>query len=118
MIEMDTITLPKAEVKVEFSLTATVNITRTIAQRRVSRFMLDNVGNLLYGEKPTLAMGEELLWRVPIWLALPSSGPVGKVGSLDVNAQTGEILYSQKVLEEIEQRADVLATPYIPEATP
>jgi len=109
-IEVDQISLPvPAEVKIEFSLTAQVNITDLTAQRKVSKLLLDHVGNLLYGERPSLVMGRRLLWRVPVWLALPTTGPLGQVGTLDVDAQTGEILSTQQILEEIAERGNELA---------
>ena len=109
-MEMEEITLPaQAEVKVEISLTAQVNITDFTAQRKVSKLLLDQVGNLLCGERPNLVVGRQLLWRVPIWLGLPTTGPVGQVGSLDVDAQTGEILFTQQILDDLTERSDALA---------
>jgi hypothetical protein len=109
-LEMEAIALPEqAEVKIELSLTARVNVTDTIAQRKVSKLLLDCVGNLLYGERPNLVVGQRLLWRVPVWLGLPAVGPVGQVGTLDVDAQTGEILFTQQMLTEIAERGDALA---------
>ncbi len=109
-VEFDQIRFPvPAEVKVEFSLTAQVNVTDLTAQRKVSKLLLDHVGNLLYGEHPSLVAGRRLLWRVPIWLALPTTGPLGQIGALDVDAQTGEILFTQQTLEEIAERGNELA---------
>jgi len=109
-VELEEIALPaQSEVKIEFSLTAQVNITDLTAQRQVSKLLLDNVGNLLYGERPNLVVGRRLLWRVPVWLALPTTGPLGQVGTLDVDAQTGEILFTQRTLEEIAERGNALA---------
>jgi len=109
-VEFDQISLPApVEVKIEFSLTAQVNVTDLVAQRKVSKLLLDHVGNLLYGERPSLVMGRRLLWRVPVWLGLPTTGPLGQIGTLDVDAQTGEILFTQKILEEIAERGDELA---------
>jgi hypothetical protein len=53
--------------------------------------------------------GRRLLWRVPVWLALPTTGPLGQVGTLDVDAQTGEILFTRQILEEIAERGNALA---------
>jgi len=89
--------------------TAQVNITDYTAQRRVSKLLLDHVGNLLYGESPSLVAGRRLIWRVPVWLGLPTTGPIGQVGTIDVDAQTGEILFDQRVLDEIKERGDALA---------
>lgn len=109
-VELSEIALPvPAEVKVQFSLTAQVNVTDFTAQRKVSKLLLDQVGNLLYGERPSLAVGRQLLWRVPVWLALPTTGPVGQVGVLDVDAQTGEVLFTQQTLDEIAERGNAMA---------
>jgi len=109
-VEFDEISLPvPAEVKIEFSLTAQVNVTDLTAQRKVSKLLLDHVGNLLYGERPSLVVGRRMLWRVPVWLALPTTGPLGQVGTLDVDAQTGEILFTQQILEEVAERGNELA---------
>ena len=109
-IEIESMSLPvPAQVKVEFSLTAQVNITDYTAQRRVTKLLLDRVGNLLYGECPGLVVGRRLLWRVPVWLGLPTTGPVGQVGTLDIDAQTGEILSTQQILDDIAERGNALA---------
>ena len=109
-LELTEIVLPpQAEVKIQFNLTAQVNITDFTAQRRVNKLLLDQVGNLLYGERPSLVAGRRLLWRVPVWLALPTTGPLGQVSVLDVDAQTGEILFDQQILDDIEERGNALA---------
>ncbi len=109
-LEIEEIALPEqAEIKVELSLTSKVNVTDFTAQRKVSKLLLDRVGNLLYGERPSLVISRRLLWRVPVWLGLPTRGPVGQVGVLDVDAQTGEILFSPEQLNELAERADDLA---------
>ena len=110
-VELADIVVPaETEVKIEVSVTSHVNVTAQSAQRKVSKLLLDYVGNLLYGERPGLVVGERLLWRVPVWLALPETGPVGKAGAIEVDAQTGEILYTQQLLDDIAERANVLAT--------
>lgn len=109
-LEIEEIALPEqAEIRVELSLTAKVNVTDFTAQRKVSKLLLDRVGNLLYGERPSLVVSRRLMWRVPVWLGLPSSGPVGQIGMLDVDAQTGEILFSPEQLAELAERGDDLA---------
>lgn len=89
-LEMEGVSLPEqAEVKIEVSITSKINITAIVAQRKVSKLVLDQVGNLLYGRQPTLIAGERLLWRVPVWFGLPTTGPLGQVGTLDVDVQSG-----------------------------
>jgi hypothetical protein len=110
LLEMTEVTLPaQAAVKIELSITATINITDVTAQRKVSKLLLDEVGTQLYGERPSLVAGQRLLWRVPVWLGLPTLGPVGQLGTLAVDAQTGEILFTQTLLDDIAERGDALA---------
>lgn len=105
-VELNRVSLPEqAEIKIELSITSKINITAIVAQRKVSKLLLDRVSNLLYGEHPTLVAGDKLLWRVPIWFALPTTGPIRQVGTIDVETQSGEILYNQYLLEEIEKQA-------------
>src|SRR5262245_60938582 len=109
-IELEEAILPaQAKIKVELSITSEINITSYTAQRKVSKLLLDEVANLLYGERPNLVVGQRLLWRVPVWLGLPTIGPVGQVGVLDVDAQTGEILFTQEILAELLERGNALA---------
>jgi hypothetical protein len=109
-VELEDVALPpQAEVKIAFTLTSKVNVTDITAQRQVSRLLLDQVGNLLYGERPSLVAGRRLLWRVSVWLGSPTAGPLGEVGTIDVDAATGEILYTQALLDEIAERGRALA---------
>ena len=109
-VELDEVALPpQSEIKIEFTLTSKVNVTNVTAQRQVSRLLLDLVGNLLYGELPSLVAGRRLLWRVPVWIGSPATGPLGIVGFIDVDADTGEVLYTQALLQEIVERSHVLA---------
>ncbi|WP_374689230.1 hypothetical protein [Promineifilum sp.] len=115
--ELSTIQFPaQADVRIEISVAAHLGITAQSAQRKVSKLLLDHVGNLLYGEAPNLVAGARLLWRVPVWLSSPARGPVGQVGVLDVDAQTGEVLYSPESLKTIEDQAHVLAQHSAPDA--
>ena len=109
-LKMSEIALPpRMEVHVQLSLTSQVNVTDYTVQRQVTKLLLDQVGNQLYGERPSLVIGRRLLWRVPVWLALPTTGPLGQVGTLDVDANTGEILFTQVMLDEIAERGNALA---------
>jgi hypothetical protein len=107
--EMQEITLPaQAKVKVEISVTAEINFTAQAARRRVNKLLLDRVG-LFYSEKPSLVVGERLLWRVPVIFSTPTTGPLGQVGELDVDVQTGEILHTPELLDSFKERAHALA---------
>lgn len=84
-------------------------ITATTARQRVNRFVISEIGNLLYSGEPSLILAEHLYWQVPILLAYPETGPVGQVGSLAVDAQTGEVVVDDKKITEITDYARYLA---------
>ena len=44
------------------------------------------------GDTPTLVIAERAVWRVPVLLTSPSRGVIGTVGSVDVDAQSGELI--------------------------
>jgi hypothetical protein len=46
---------------------------------------------------------------VPVTLAYPDTGPVGQVGTLDVDVETGQVLVAPEQLTEIEAEAHALA---------
>ncbi len=109
-LEIEQVVLPEhADVRIQLSVSARINITDVVAQRKVSKLVLDLVGTQLYGEKPSLVVGRRLVWRVPVWLGLPPRGPIAQVGVIDVDAQSGEILYTQSLLDELAEHGDALA---------
>lgn len=109
-VELSTLRLPaQSDIKIEISVEAHLGVTAQSAQRKVSRLLLDQVGNLVYGESPNLVAGERMLWRVPVWVSSPRTGPLGQVGTLDVDVQSGEILYSQELLDLISEQGRALA---------
>src|SRR5687768_6236481 len=88
--EIEALNLPRnGRVEVNIQVSADINISAAVARRRVSRLVVSEIGNLLYGGEPTMIIGKRICWRVPVWLAYPSTGPVGEVGTLDVDVETG-----------------------------
>ena len=108
--------LPSSRLDIEVKVSAQVNVTAFSAQRKVSKLVLDQISHLLFGDAPSLVLSDRALWRVPVRLAFPTTGPVGIVGEIDVDIQTGEVLVSETVLQEIEARAADLARRHASEA--
>jgi hypothetical protein len=105
-----------SRIEVSISASADVHTTATVARRRASRLVISEIGNLLYGGEPSLVVSERICWRVPILLAFPDTGPVGQVGALDVDVETGEVLVTPERLVEIADYAHHVAQ-RIPPAT-
>ena len=94
-----------------------VCVTAATAQRKVNRFVLDEISYLMGGEQPTLVETDRLVWRVPVVLTYPTHGTVGQVGFIDVDAENGELLLAPETVEEIIHNARALAARLSPEAT-
>jgi hypothetical protein len=88
---------------------ADVNYSAYAARRKVSRFVADEISYLMRGGEPTLAIAERICWRVPVLLTLPPQGPVGTVGTIDVDVETGQLYITPELVTEITQRAEYLA---------
>ena len=96
----------------QFQLTiqvsAQLNYSARAAQRRVGRFVADEIGYLLRSGSPTLVVSERLFWRVPVILALPTSGTVGEVGTIDMDVETGQLAITPQQITQITRRAEDL----------
>jgi hypothetical protein len=64
---------------------------------------------MLMGERPQLVVGKRTVWRVPIVLGSSTVGILGEVGTIDVDAETGEILLTETVAKEILHNAQALS---------
>jgi len=116
-VQLEGLPLPRTGLlEVDIHLSTQINVTATMARRRASRVVVSEIGNLLYGGEPSLVVGDRIRWRVPVILAYPDTGPVGEVGTLDVDVETGIVLTSPERLQEITDRAHQLAqrTPHSP----
>ena len=97
-------------VHINIQIQADLNVSAFVARRQVTNYLIDNVSDHLCGETPDLVVdGQRMLWRVPVLLYLTSQGKVGRVGEIDVDAQTGQLQITPALIAEIEQRAYELA---------
>jgi hypothetical protein len=91
-----------APVSLNLHLVATLTTTADDARRLVNRQVVTELGTGLLAHDPTLVLTEShILWRVPIVLSLPTLGDLGQVGTVDVDARTGEIRMSPEAQERI-----------------
>ncbi|RLC61330.1 MAG: hypothetical protein DRI79_04690 [Chloroflexi bacterium] len=86
-----------------------VLISAAAARRKVSRFVLDEISYLMGGEQPALVKTDRLYWRVPVVLTYPTQGTVGTVGFIDVDAETGDLMTTSTLVEELTHNAHALA---------
>jgi hypothetical protein len=109
--QSDTLALPRAgQLQIDVHLSAEVNVTAAIARRKVNAFLATNVGNLLLADEPVLTLGERIVWRVPIDLTAPPDGRLGRVGEVDVDVESGELLLDEEQITRIRNHAHRLVT--------
>ena len=89
------------EMKSAPPVTITVNIDPDTARREVTVWLATYVGDKLMGGTAELVIINRALWRVPALLTSSKIGTVGQVGSVDVDAVTGELLVNGNLIEEI-----------------
>ena len=96
---------PESEVRVEYSFR--LNYTAYAAKVKVNLVLAQELG-LFQSGNPSLVIGERSVWRVPVLFSNRSIEPV-EVGSLTVDAVTGQVLYSPEILDQFKEKARVLA---------
>jgi hypothetical protein len=87
-----------------------VNIDPRSAKRKVTGWVVSEVGNLLFTAQPKLVIGKRTVWRVPIVLTSKKKGLAGEIGSVDVDAGTGELLVSDKLADDLLNNAKTLVS--------
>ena len=48
-----------------------INISAAEAQRRVTQFVFHKISSQMYGETPTLILGQRVYWRTPVHPTFP-----------------------------------------------
>ena len=109
----------KGPLRVNAHLEGDIAITPDKARRRASGYLAGYVTMMVLAGEPVLVMSSEPKWRIPAVLHLPGLGPVSTVGTVDVNAQTGEIipLTAEQILI-MQERANEFALRLTPSANP
>ncbi len=72
------------------------------ARRKVARWLAENVGDMVMPGPATLIhKAEHLIWRFPAMIGSPFREPQGPVGHVNVDAESGMILSSPTLTDEI-----------------
>jgi hypothetical protein len=110
-VALESLSRPRSgKLDVDVRLSCEVNYTAVAAKRCVSGYVASNVSVLMGGEDPTLVLADRIVWRVPVVLTMPGHGVLGRVGEIDVDVETGEILVTEAILTSIKDHAKRLIT--------
>lgn len=109
-ILLDSYSIPaKGSVELNVHLVFDIRTTAEEAQKLVQRWLLNEVSYLLRSLLPSLAIGEHVVWRVPISIGYPDLGQIGVISVIDVDVQTGELFDQNQVKKRVEAAAEALA---------
>ncbi|MFN8487620.1 MAG: hypothetical protein U0350_08525 [Caldilineaceae bacterium] len=108
-VAIESITPRNGQLSIHIQVSAAINVTAFTARQKVTGYVADQISTNMHGGEPTLVVGKQIYWRVPIVLSLPPLGDRGIVGNIDVDIETGQLLVTPQILTEIMQRAESLA---------
>jgi hypothetical protein len=94
---------------VNIRVTQPLNITSFTARQCVTQYVIRELSTQLGADVPELTIGERVYWSVPVVFTLPSKGVLGRVGTLRVDAATGELLTDPQSEREMLHHAEQLA---------
>lgn len=98
------IPIDTTNLQLDFSISTQLGIDPKQAKRRVTRHMMDKVTMFLHPDDPLLVIenSERVVWRFPIAFFMGTQGRLGVVGTVDVDAHSGQLyINSQKEREMI-----------------
>lgn len=88
------------------AVTMEIPIAPDVARRRANGYIGMHIGVLMGSSDPRLILDTPPLWKLAVNLHLPNVGYVGQVGTICVNAITGEVIPpSTTTLHAIQERA-------------
>lgn len=116
---LEQINVPESGVvRIHVDQTAEIRISAAEAQKVARRWVREYVSMMMSADRPTLTLAENIVWRVPITFATTHLGTVGKVGTIDVDVQTGQIIdtteHQQAMLIATAQAISSRLPPYQP----
>jgi len=94
---------------ISIRVTQPLNVTAFSARQRVTQYVMQELSTQLGGDTPDLTVGERVYWSVPVVFTLPGKGVLGRVGTLRVDAGTGELLTDPQTEQNIMCHAGQLA---------
>jgi hypothetical protein len=94
---------------INIQLTQPLNVTSVSTRQRVTQYVMQELSTQLGGDTPELTVGERVYWSVPVVFTLPGRGALGRVGTLRVDAGTGELLTNPQTEQEMLRHAEQLA---------
>ena len=103
--------LNKDNLQLDVNFSVTIGVTVEEAKRKLTRFLMDEISMFFSPQTPLLVVVDQdaIFWRFPIVFSMGVRGRLGQVGEMDVDAQSGELLLNDDLVEELKAHARILA---------
>ena len=104
---------------VDIQFAQEIAISPDIARRKANGFLAGYVTMMVSGGQPTLILAKDPVWRVPAVLTLPNVGEVSTLGTVDVDAQTGQVIPpSAEQINRMQELAHAIAAHFASPTAP
>jgi|688.fasta_scaffold150698_3 hypothetical protein len=102
--------LPPTDPSREAMIQGEIQVSPNSARRRANGYLARYVALAMEANDPVLVRGPRPVWRMTVYLTWRGWGQAAKLGEIDVNALTREVLpLSHTQITEMQERADAIA---------
>jgi len=100
-------------------LSAEITVSPDAARRRANGYLTCDVAMAFRPGNPTLILRNRPVWRMPVYLHLRGVGQVARLGSIEVDANTREVIpLSPAQIAKMQEQANDLAIRLSPQPEP
>ena len=104
--------------QLEAQFSGEISIPPELARRRVNGYLAQEIALFVTAGEPMLVLGEHPYWQVSAVLRLRGIGRLAEVGTIGVDAQTGEVIpLSESEIHAIRELAHDIAARLAPSPT-
>lgn len=89
LLELDSIPI-QGPFEIDLKHSFEIKIAAADAQQKVAEWLANEVSHMLIAAEPTLCVGEQPTWQVPVRLAVPQIGQMIEVGLIQIDTKTGQ----------------------------
>ncbi|MCB0153392.1 MAG: hypothetical protein KDF65_01255 [Anaerolineae bacterium] len=105
--------------RVEGHFAHQINVSPTVARRKANGFLAGYISMMVSAEQPTLRLSDTPFWQVPAVLTLPGLGETAVVGTIKVDAQSGNIIpLSPPQIKQMQELGYAIATHFASSPAP
>ena len=90
-------------------------LNKHLARHKAARWLAEYVGDMVMpGPAMLINEGQYTIWRLAAMVGSPFDEPRGPIGHIDVDAETGAVLSSTTLANEMIKNAERLDSPVLP----